>query len=94
MNWFALRTAFGACCLFAFGFHCQARPAPDFQCLDDAIPKATWKDLVNPAGESYPIGMWVNDWPSGHLAAVVAQILIQETGKLKCFMSLLPLRIL
>lgn len=32
----------------------------------------------NIAGESYPLGIWVNQWASGELTAAMAQILIQE----------------
>ena len=87
MDWLAMHMSFRLCCFFVLGFcgFCQERPAPYSSCLDDAIPEATWKDLVSPAGESYPIGMWVNDWAAGHLAAAVAQIVIQER---KCFMFL------
>ena len=87
MDWLAMHMSFRLCYFFVLGFcgFCQARPAPYSSCLDDAIPEATWKVLVSPAGESYPIGMWVNDWAAGHLAAAVAQILIQER---KCFMFL------
>lgn len=77
MDWLAMHMSFRLCCFFVLGF-CQARPAPYSACLDDAIPEATWKDLVS-QGQSYPIGMWVNDWAAGHLAAAVAQIVIQET---------------
>lgn len=30
------------------------------------------------AGESYPLGIWVNQWASGELTAAMAEILIQE----------------
>eukprot|EP00435_Cladocopium_sp_Y103_P053794 s886_g17.t1 len=73
-----MRTALRVSCLVALRFLCQAKPVPYVACLDNAIAVETLKDLVSPAGESYPIGIWVNDWAAGHLAAEVAQIVIQE----------------
>eukprot|EP00435_Cladocopium_sp_Y103_P000432 s296_g1.t1 len=49
-------------------------------CLDGAVPEQALKALADlTTGESYPIGIWVNDWAASHLAANVAQIMIQET---------------
>ena len=36
------------------------------------------KDLVDAGGNSYPIGIWVNDWATGHLTATVAGIVIKD----------------
>lgn len=36
------------------------------------------KSLVDAGGNSYPIGIWVNDWATGHLTARVAGIVIKE----------------
>ena len=49
-------------------------------CLDGAIPEHALKafaDLMG--GKSYPLGIWASDWAASHLAANVAQIVIQET---------------
>lgn len=46
-------------------------------CLEDGILEEKRKLFVN-GEESYPLGIWVNGWPAGHLTAVVMQILIGE----------------
>lgn len=45
-------------------------------CLSDAIPASSRK-LVGLV-DSYPLGMWVNDWPAGHAVAEMMAIIIQE----------------
>lgn len=45
-------------------------------CLPDAIPPSSRK-LVGLV-DSYPLGMWVNDWPAGHAVAEMMAIIIQE----------------
>lgn len=48
------------------------------RCLEDAIAPSERRNLSNTEGESYPLGIWVNQWASGELTAAMAQILIQE----------------
>eukprot|EP00435_Cladocopium_sp_Y103_P044894 s1772_g12.t1 len=61
-------------CLLAFMLQAES------SCLDGAVPEQALKALAElTTGQSYPIGIWVNDWAASHLAATVAQIVIQET---------------
>lgn len=52
-----------------------ARVALSRLCFDS---RPELKDLIDAAGNSYPIGIWVNDWATGHLTARVVQIVIKE----------------
>lgn len=52
-----------------------ARVALSRLCFDS---QPELKDLVDAAGNSYPIGIWVNDWATGHLTARVVQIVIKD----------------
>ena len=81
------------CCFLAFC--CQAEAS----CFQHAVPEHALKALADlTAGNPYPIGIWVNDWAASHLAANVAQIVIQETqmdpecshGALECFTFVVP----
>eukprot|EP00434_Breviolum_minutum_P025478 symbB.v1.2.022512.t1/scaffold2002.1/size92861/6 len=55
----------------------QLFPAAIASCLTDAIPVAARKPLKGPAG-IYPLGVWVNNWPAGHLVAEMMAILMEE----------------
>ena len=50
----------------------------DSTCLSDAISESHRQNLTQPTGESYPVGVWVNDWAAGHVTAGLAKILIKE----------------
>ena len=52
-----------------------ARVALSRLCFDS---QPELKDLIDAAGNSYPIGIWVNDWATGHLTARVVQIVIKD----------------
>eukprot|EP00435_Cladocopium_sp_Y103_P073398 s282_g43.t1 len=46
-------------------------------CLADAIP-ASARKLLGTGLRSYPLGIWVNDWPAGHAMAAMMAIIIEE----------------
>ncbi|CAK9004731.1 unnamed protein product [Durusdinium trenchii] len=47
-------------------------------CLVNGTEPADRKNLVNPNGETYPLGMWVNNWGAGWVANYLAGIIIEE----------------
>jgi len=47
-------------------------------CLPDAIPPENRKNLVNPNGETYPVGLFVSSYAASYAAQYLGSILIQE----------------
>eukprot|EP00438_Fugacium_kawagutii_P000210 Skav202888 [mRNA] locus=scaffold1424:82289:85457:- [translate_table: standard] len=47
-------------------------------CLPDAIPPAQRQNLVNPNGESYPVGVFISDYAASYAAQYLGAILIEE----------------
>ncbi|CAK9049851.1 unnamed protein product [Durusdinium trenchii] len=47
-------------------------------CLANGTEPAALKNLVNPSGEAYPVGLFVGNWPGGLATSSLAGILIQE----------------
>eukprot|EP00439_Symbiodinium_sp_Y106_P079463 s107_g18.t1 len=39
-------------------------------CLDNAIPSGQRRNLTGPGGQSYPVGLWLNDWAAGYDACL------------------------
>ena len=53
-------------------------PVVGASCLDDAIPPAQRKILMNPNGERYPVGLFQCNWAASAAANVLAATLVQE----------------
>ncbi|CAL1150546.1 unnamed protein product [Cladocopium goreaui] len=49
-----------------------------YHCLPGAVELAERKNLKNPQGESYPLGIWVPDWAAGYAVSAIAHVLIEE----------------
>lgn len=53
-------------------------PVVGASCLDDAIPPAQRKILMNPNGERYPVGFFQCNWAASAAANVLAATLVEE----------------
>eukprot|EP00435_Cladocopium_sp_Y103_P056023 s328_g18.t1 len=56
----------------------SASTAESSSCLPGAVQLAERKNLKNPQGESYPLGIWVPDWAAGYAVSAIAHVLIEE----------------
>ena len=47
-------------------------------CFPDGIPVSQRRNLRQANDESYPLGLWVNDWAAAYVTSAVVHILIEE----------------